>query len=760
MIAAAVPPSGCYRTSVRRLQRLGSLLPWLALFVAAIVLRAVRFGLVFVDSGVRFPHGADELYHLRRIWFTVVNFPASLSFDSYLNHPEGAAPVWPPLFDWSIAAVARLLVGAADQAAVERVAVWAPPLIGAVAVLAAAWLARRTFSVAAGWLTGGLLAVLPAHVFYSTLGEVDHHVAVGLFATVLLAAAMRLVGPFGPARWSGPLGPEEGRPRGVGATGMAVAAALLLWPGFLLHILVVQAVLVLQVLWEERQEVARARARALALMHAIAALLLAPFCAGKSWEQYGSVSPIVLSSFQPLWLGAGALALGLAALLWSWPRLGGDRSRRIGSALALAAVGFAAAWGVVPGLPAALENAAGWFEADPFLGIIAELEPLLSRDGSFDAAVAHDSFSYLFWAYPFALLGLGWQAARARRGEVLLLLAWSLAFGLATLFQQRFSDTFAAGFALVLAPALSEGLRVARTRSIPRAALAGAALLAALLALSPYLPAYWGDLSVSLAARRGERLLYSPEVRHRLVLERVGRWLRAETPPTAGYLDPTQQPEYGVLCAWGHGHQLRYIAERPMVQDNFGPWGGIRGFERARAYYASREEEGALAIARELGARYVVAAPQGSGQRRPARGSLATRLALGRDREGMLAFRGGAENALAHHRLVFVADDAALPRAGEPPWTLAVYEIVTAARVVGSAPAGSRVSFELELRLPQPLRYRASARADGAGRYEIMLPYPSEQPYTVRSGQQVAALRLAEADVREGRRVAGPSFAP
>jgi asparagine N-glycosylation enzyme membrane subunit Stt3 len=58
------------------------------------------------------------LYHLRRIWFSVVNFPASLAFDSYMNHPLGAPAVWPPLFDWSIAAVARALVGPAEQGAV------------------------------------------------------------------------------------------------------------------------------------------------------------------------------------------------------------------------------------------------------------------------------------------------------------------------------------------------------------------------------------------------------------------------------------------------------------------------------------------------------------------------------------------------------------------------------------------------------------------------------------------------------------------
>jgi asparagine N-glycosylation enzyme membrane subunit Stt3 len=198
---------------------------WLLLFAAALAVRALPFGVVATPDGVRFPTGADELYHMRRIWFTAAKFPASLEFDRYMNFPLGAPPIWPPFFDWTIGALARALVGGADQAAVERVAIWAPPLIGAFAVLAAAALARRTFSAAAGWATGAWLALLPAHVTYGSIGELDHHVAVGLFVLALVAAAMRLV---------------RGKLRsGALASGAALAAALLLWPGSLLHVVVV-----------------------------------------------------------------------------------------------------------------------------------------------------------------------------------------------------------------------------------------------------------------------------------------------------------------------------------------------------------------------------------------------------------------------------------------------------------------------------------------------------------------------------------------
>ena len=68
-----------------------------------------------------------------------------------------------------------------------------------------------------------------------------------------------------------------------------------------------------------------------------------------------------------------------------------------------------------------------------------------------------------------------------------------------------------------------------------------------------------------------------------------------------------------MLAAWGDGHQLRYVAERPMVQDNFGDDVGERSFALAEAYFAEPSEAAALRIAEQLRARYVVVRGGGSG---------------------------------------------------------------------------------------------------------------------------------------------------
>ena len=103
----------------------------LPLFVCAFLLRIANFGLVFAGGRVRFPSGRDELYHVRKIVYQVLRFPEVLDFDPYVSFPFGAHPVWPPYFDWLVAALLRPFAGG-DAASVERLVVWlrrcsAPP---------------------------------------------------------------------------------------------------------------------------------------------------------------------------------------------------------------------------------------------------------------------------------------------------------------------------------------------------------------------------------------------------------------------------------------------------------------------------------------------------------------------------------------------------------------------------------------------------------------------------------------------------------
>ena len=123
--------------------------------------------------------------------------------------------------------------------------------------------------------------------------------------------------------------PRSGAIAGALLTGACVAGSLLIWPGSLLHLLPLQVVVVAQALASAERAVAVARLRACALLQGTAAVLVGPYCLGSPIEWLGPLSPLALSRFQPLWLGAGALSCLLVAELWERSRAGASRARRV-----------------------------------------------------------------------------------------------------------------------------------------------------------------------------------------------------------------------------------------------------------------------------------------------------------------------------------------------------------------------------------------------------------------------------------------------
>ena len=102
-------------------------------------------------------------------------------FDSYVNYPEGAYCIWPPLFDFFIALLALAAgLGHPSLRLVEMLAAFVPPALGALTLLPVFLIARSLAGPATGILAAFMLAIMPGHVRYSVLGRVDHHVAEAL----------------------------------------------------------------------------------------------------------------------------------------------------------------------------------------------------------------------------------------------------------------------------------------------------------------------------------------------------------------------------------------------------------------------------------------------------------------------------------------------------------------------------------------------------------------------------------------------------
>jgi len=750
------------------------------IFGVAFALRALPFPTVFSERGLLPGTLADEFYHLRRIVYSAVHFPQVLSFDPYVSFPHGGAIPWPPGFDWAVAALARGLVGADDPAAVETVAAWVPPLLGSLAAVLAALVAGAAFGRAAAATAGLLLAVLPAGWMYSQVGMVDHHVAVAVAGVALLGLAMA---------W---LRAEAREPPSSGpglalALGLALGVPLVVWPGFLLHIAVTQAALVAAALAAADRRRARRRARSLAGAHAVAAAVVLPFCLATPGEQYGPWSPLVLSRFQPAWLGAGAAVLALADRLWARRGPGASRRRRALGATALGLAGVGAALALAPGLRESLAYAAGWFaKAESFQSRVAELAPL-----TLSQAVAR--FSYAVLLFPLAWGVVAFGAIRERAADRGLLLLWALVFLALALLQRRFANSLAVGFALVWGGAVAQGLASLRDRRATGQTRAGASVAVAagtlgIIALAPVLRFYEARLRQSVATlERPAAALAAARASKRVQLG-AAWWLTRSTPPTRGYLDPSVRPEYGILAPWGAGHLIRYVAQRPLVQDNFGVYAGRESFERADAYYAALDEATALEILEDLEVRYVVADRGGAGTdpRVYDPRSMTHRLARLFGSTGPAADPESGRRvevpALAHHRLVYHARSAPgrSLRAAPPEVAVSVYEIVPGARVVGMALPGASIEVRLRIhtragphhlpRAREPLIYIARTRADAAGRYALTLPYATDTPfsdsvrvatsYVLRTRARSERLVVSESDVRAGATVEGPSLAP
>ena len=729
------------------------------LFALAFAIRALPWRSVLLGERV-LPFGSDAFYHLRRIAYSVLHFPDVLVFDPYINFPYGAKPIWTPAFDWTIALALRPFV-AGDLEEIERLAIWVPPVLGAATVVSLYFLARRHFDLPTAVLAGAVLSLLSAHFWYSQVGFVDHHAAVAVVSTWVLAAGMALLSH----------GHRESRAwrAGIGA-GIAFGLSLLVWPGCLLHVSLVETALIAALLVRKSRAEAVTLALGLTAANATALLLVLPLGLVSSWPQWGRFSPVVSTGFQPWLFGALTLWSVICAGAWSRSSLGAQRRTRMASGWIAGGLVLTASAALLPGLADALAEAWAWLgKGDSFQAQVAESGPLFADRGSFTSRVATARLSYFVLGFPLSLAVAARMARQQREPEAFaLFLWWASCLFVVTMLQKRFYNSFSVALALLMAwtvvwtwRSLPSRWGASRTRRIAAAAVLVGVVLALLL---PVFLTYRTHVSNQIRWWKGSRTELTPLTRRNLVRVQMAEWLRAHTPETSGWMG-AGVPEYGVIAPWGLGHVIEHVARRPTVTDNFGNDIGEGNFLLARRYFLAAEvQAGELLDA--VKARYVVAqaAVNYLGEM-PGEASMVRALTHRDGAEGPPTGAGPGAAALTRHRLVY---ESAGIRKRDPP-SYKVYEFVPGARIVGAAPAGARVHLKLPLRTNRgrSLVYTASAVADAEGRYRLRVPYANvggppavgvAADYALECGDEVMRLRVREADVRAGAEVRGPSL--
>ena len=140
--------------------------------------------------------GNDAYYHYRMVQYTVNQWPATMPFDPWTSFPTGTSVgQFGTLFDQLIATGALLYgLGSPSVYQTKLVALFAPAILGALAVIPTFYIGKRLGGKAGGLIAALILALTPGQFLTrSVVGFTDHHVGETLFmaiAVVFIMAAL------------------------------------------------------------------------------------------------------------------------------------------------------------------------------------------------------------------------------------------------------------------------------------------------------------------------------------------------------------------------------------------------------------------------------------------------------------------------------------------------------------------------------------------------------------------------------------------
>jgi hypothetical protein len=367
----------------------------------------------------------------------------------------------------------------------------------------------------------------------------------------------------------------------------------------------------------------------------------------------------------------------------------------------------------------------------------------------------------LGYAIPLLPFGVVWAVPRERRAIAWVVAGWCLGFGALALVQRRYGNDLgpaaAVGFALVIGEVARRLCR--RFERVPVFAMAVG------IAVVLLIPAWVGvipKLSSGLQSLAGDR---SGDPALRTVAGSLTRFLsqvRRVTPETAGYFDPRQTPEYGVVAHANFGHAIQNVARRPTPTDPFWAFIGRENWNDAFALLGARTEPQAFDLARRLRARYVMTHSSAD----PASFEGWLHHADGRAVDGWPAsrhFRLVAEGPVGgvHFARSFQLEGRRIGGPGTPPYKL--FEVVEGAIIEVRGAPGEDVVASLRLTTPsrRPIEFEVRASTDSQGVARLRVPHPTRAPpdafgarasgpYRVAIGDRVVAAVVTEEAVRLG----------
>lgn len=552
--------------------------PLALIFLAALALRVLNFGLVFQAGEVRFQDG-DSWFHMRTVRNLMHHFPHRSGFDPYSGFPLGQEVTTGPFFDLAIGTTAWILgLGHPSPWLVDAVGAWFPAVLGALFTIPVFFLARALFSTAAGFFAAVLIACMPGNLLtVSRLGLPDHHVAEIFFSTLMLLFMVLALDRERPAQYAILSGISFGCFLAIRPAGAFLIAAICGWA----------ALQILSDYWR-REGFGR-----------IAGVTILTLLIG--WILFLPSEGLIWSDFTLLGLAGGiaevVLVAGLAWLLqvFSAPRWA------LGAVFLILAAGAAAV--VLHSRPTAILSLAHtvkrYIRYGPAM-TVRELRPILTINGPFSLSELWRQFGASWIPAIAALVWLAAANLRKNRASLNLLLIWSAFMLAGTVLQNRMSYFFAITAAILTGYLFWRLLEsAARGNRILTAAALG------LMFIAPNLPYAWEQMNAPSWQNED--------------WTQILNWMRTHTPEPFGDASafdrfyPALRPNqifhypasaYGIMNWWDYGHLISAVGRRIPVAN-----GMQTNAAQAANFFLAGDPEEASRILRAAGARYVIADP-------------------------------------------------------------------------------------------------------------------------------------------------------
>jgi hypothetical protein len=629
---------------------------------------------------------ADSHYYVRFARLQLAAFPRFVTFDPFVNFPEGASILWPPVHTLFVALAIAL---AGDG---ELGAAWVGPALSVLSLSGVGLTVARLFGPGRALVALALLALTPIAVESGALGNADHHVHepyLAFLAPLLLGHALA-----------------------TGHRGSALASGLVVGFG---RLLTTTSFTLLPCL----------------ALGGLAAAFLGPKLEGTGAARNPHPGPLpkgegVAGVLLASGLGS-VVSLALGVLVFGHPaRLDYEAMTAFHPLLALAlfcgAVGLVelrgrpkrgALWlavAMLAGLVLSgefLRAASHLGRGDPMMATVGETTPLLR-----DPKWALEMLGPLLLTLPLAAWG-AWRLASSGSPVAWPALATAALLTAASGAQARFTQGLSGATACLVVltfPAILKAVS-ARWHRVARVALAVACL--------PLLGAVFPKPA-------------QPPPDQVLMVRPTLRWMREHTPPAAE--DPYRPPvpRYAVVADHELGHFLTLWAERPEVASTFFQAAAhVAGNTRAAQLLAESDDGEAFRLAQATGARYVLATPA---VRLVGFAPEASRTGL----VGWLSDHAGmavdGRPATAHFQLVY---DSLEQRRKTPSSSARVFQVVPGAVLAGQGHPGETVTASLKLRNHHggTFEYVRKGQVDNAGRFELRVAYPTEGSPWVAPGE-------------------------